>query len=188
MQLGHRTSIDFDLFKIWNQWSWKEIFKRIEKTWFKLDKKSDLNYLSDEQDPDCNLYFNWVKIQLINFGRNPFGKRIKLSPSKTICKWLKTLNLLELWALKIFAMMYRSKWKDAVDLCFIINNWHSLTNILNKTHKIFWDLFQEKAAFETIIEKAWDKTEKVDYIISNPPKDEEIENDLIDIIKEQLII
>jgi len=176
LNLWHRKSIDFDLFKLWKQWSWKEIFNRIEKTGLKIWEWSDLRYLSNEEESEVTIFINWVKIQLLDFSRNPFWTKIKLKSENILLNCLKSPSLLDLWAMKIFAMMYRKKWKDAVDLYFIINNWYSFEEILEKTKKIFTNLFQEEAVFENIIEWDWDRTETIEYLIQNPPKDSEIIN------------
>jgi len=187
LNLWHRKSIDFDLFILWKQWSWKEIFKRIEKTWLKIWEWSDLRYLSDEEEAEATIFINWVKIQLLDFSRNPFWTKINLEADNILLNCLKSPSLLDLWAMKIFAMMYRKKWKDAVDLYFIIQNWYSFEEILDRTKNIFTNLFQEEAVFENIVEWNWDKSEKVEYIIENFPKDEEIENFLISEIKKNIL-
>lgn len=181
--LWHRRSIDFDFFCMWNQWTWKEIFNRIKKLWYVLDKWSDLNYLSDEEESECNLFINWVKIQLIDFSRNPFNVKINLKSNNVICSWINSLSLIDLWSLKLFAMMYRKKWKDAVDMYFILNAWISLNNIIKRTNEIFWDLYQLEASLENISENNWDTTEKVEYVIDDHPSDERVSNYLIDQVK-----
>lgn len=183
LYLWHRKSIDFDLFKIWKQWTWKNIFERIEKLWFKIEKWSDLRYLSNEEEPEATIFIDWVKIQLLDFSRNPFWTKINLEAKNIISNWIKVPTLLDLSAMKLFAMMYRNKWKDAVDLYFLIKNWINFEKIIEKTDEIFTTLFQKEASFETIIEASWDKTEKVEYLIENPPKDLEIENFLKEKIK-----
>ena len=181
LQIWHRKSIDFDLFCLWKQWTWKQIFERIKKTWLKFDpKKSNLLWLSDEEQPEVTIFVNWVKIQLLDFSRNPFDEKINLKLNKTICNWIQSLDLLNLWALKLYAMMYRSKRKDAVDLYFILKSWYKLEEILEKTESVFWKLYKSKYSLETIIENKRDMTEKVDYVIKNSPKEEEIKKYIID--------
>ena len=188
LYLWHRKSIDFDLFKMWKQWSWKEIFKRIEKLWLQIEEWSDLMYLSEEEEPETTIFIYWVKIQLLDFSRNPFWLKINLKSKNLLSGWIKTPTLLDLASMKLFAMMYRKKWKDAVDLYFLIKNWLTFQEILDRTSKIFSTLFQENASFETIIESNWDKTEKVEYLIKNPPKDSEIEEFLKNILKKKFKI
>ena len=183
LYLWHRKSIDFDLFKMWKQWTWKNIFERIEKLWLKIEKWSDLRYLSNEEEPEATIFIDWVKIQLLDFSRNPFWTKINLEAKNIISNWIKVPTLLDLSAMKLFAMMYRNKWKDAVDLYFLIKHWINFEKIIEKTDEIFTTLFQKEASFETIIEASWDKTEKVEYLIENPPKDLEIENFLKEKIK-----
>lgn len=181
LQIGHRKSIDFDLFCFGSQGNGKELAKRIEKTWMKFDPKfSNLLWLSEEEQSDITIFIDWVKVQLIDFARNPFDISVSIKSNTILCKWIPSFNLLQLWALKAYAMMYRSKRKDAVDLYFIIQSWIKFEDIIKETKKIFTDLYKPEYTFETIFDNKRDMTETVEYTISNPPKDDEIINFLID--------
>jgi len=165
LMLGHRKSIDFDLFRFGKQGTGKELAERIEKTGFRLDPGSDLFYLSQEEEPEVNLMIKGVKVQLMDFSRNPFNIPISISASETLCGGIPTPNLLDLAAMKFFALMYRKKWKDAVDLYYILQqHHHDLKKILNRSKQIFTSLLQVEASLETLLENQWDMTEEVEYI------------------------
>ena len=90
--------------------------------------------------------------------------------------------LLELAAMKAYALGRRSKWKDYVDLYFILTEHYTMEQICKRATEIFGDLFSEKmfraqlSYFDDV-----DYTETVDYIIANPPTEEDIKRKLIEI-------
>src|SRR3989344_1078918 len=53
-------------------------------------------------------------------------------------------DLLTLAAMKAYALGRRAKWKDYVDLYFIMKDYHSMTTIVKKTKQIFAHEFNEK--------------------------------------------
>ncbi len=179
LQIWHRKSIDFDLFTFDKQWTWKELFNKINKTWLSFDiENSSKFWLNEDEQSEIILFINWVKIQIIDFSRNPFNINLCLKSNKILSNWINSLDLLNLWVLKLYAMMYRSKLKDAVDLYFILKTGIKFNDIVKKTEEIFTKLYDKKYSFETIINNNWDNTEEIDYIIENPPKFEIIQNHL----------
>ena len=90
--------------------------------------------------------------------------------------------LLDLAAMKAYALGRRSKWKDYVDLYFLLTKYFTLKQVSERATTIFGELFSEKmfraqlSYFDDV-----DYTEQVDYIISNPPTDDEIKQKLIEI-------
>ena len=184
LRLQHRTSIDFDLFTMNPQGTGKELFKRIEKLGFTLEKESDLRYLSDEEEHEATLYIHGVKVQLIHFNRNPLNINVKLEANNILCNGLPTIQLLDLAALKVFAMMYRTKWKDAVDLYFLLQSGLKIQDIIKRAKNIFTSLYKEEATLENIIDNAWDKNETVEYITKKPPTDDVVQKFLESKVKE----
>ena len=87
--------------------------------------------------------------------------------------------------MKAYALGRRSKWKDYVDLFFLITEHYSIKQISARAIEIFGDLFSEKlfrsqlCYFDDV-----DYTEQVDYIIDNPPSDDTIKQTLTDIAVE----
>lgn len=180
LELLHRKSLDFDLFTMETQWTWKQIFERIQKTW--LNFNPDLSskfWFSEEPQEDIVLFFgekNPVKVQFVNFNRDVFGRSYSLFPNKEIC-WINTLDIMTLWGLKCFSLMYRTKRKDIVDLYFIINKKNiSLEELIQTAYYIFGEAYDAKYTLNNICqpETNFDKTEQVEYIIDNPPKDSDI--------------
>lgn len=83
-------------------------------------------------------------------------------------------------------MMYRTKWKDAVDLYYIINKGYNLSDIIKKAKSIFKDLYKPIATYENIVDDSWDMSEQVDYMDSKHPSDSQIRKFLIDEVKNKL--
>jgi len=87
----------------------------------------------------------------------------------------KQTELLDLAAMKAYALGRRSKWKDYVDLYLLLKEKFLLDEISQRAIEIYGDLFSDKlfrsqlSYFEDI-----DYTEEVEYLISNPPTEEEI--------------
>ena len=101
LYLGHRRSIDFDLFKF----SAINAKKNIEKL-----SRLDINYtITRNVTEQLNLIANDVKITFFQY---PFHIEAKNDFEKTI----RIPELLDLAAMKAYALGRRSKWKDYVDL------------------------------------------------------------------------
>lgn len=83
--------------------------------------------------------------------------------------------------MKAYALGRRSKWKDYVDLFFLLKDKFTLQQIIDRAIMIFGDLFSDKlfrsqlSYFDDI-----DYTEEVDYLV-NAPSDAEIKSFLIDL-------
>lgn len=83
------------------------------------------------------LLINEVKITFFSF---PF-------PVKYPTKLYKNINmptLLSLAAMKAFALERRAKWKDYVDLYFILQNNYNIQEICAEANEIFGQQFSEK--------------------------------------------
>ena len=84
--------------------------------------------------------------------------------------------------MKAYALGRRSKWKDYVDLYFLLKKKFSIDEISQRAIEIYGDLFSDKlfrsqlSYFEDV-----DYSEEVDYIIPSPPSDDRIKQYLIDI-------
>lgn len=127
--IGHRLSIDFDLFK-------NGIIKPkkiIDQ--FKKNKESLLVTLNREGQ--LNLVCREVKFTFFNF-EHDVPHPIIIEKSITIP------DLLDLAAMKAFAMGRRSKWKDYVDLFFIIKEHFNINQISARATELFGELFSEK--------------------------------------------
>ena len=84
--------------------------------------------------------------------------------------------------MKAYALGRRSKWKDYVDLYFLLRDHFNIADISTAANQLFGELYSEKmfrtqlCYFDDI-----DYTEAVDYLIPNPPTDEEIKQLLTEI-------
>jgi len=129
LQIGHRHSIDFDLFtnKPFNNFNIK---KRISKY------RKIKNVFKDE---DGHYTFIIDDVQF-TFFYYPY----KLNFSKKFEDIIKMPDILTLAAMKAFTLGRRAKWKDYVDLYFIMKDYHSLEEISEKARRIFGLEFNEK--------------------------------------------
>lgn len=85
-------------------------------------------------------------------------------------------------------MMYRNKWKDAVDLFFLSRQGHiPFREAIQVAKNIYGGLYREECTYETILRHSWDTTEVVEYIGTHPPSDEEIENFLVSAVEDILL-
>jgi len=96
-------------------------------------------------------------------------------------------ELLQLASMKAYALGRRSKWKDYVDLYFLLRDHFTLADICAEATRIFGELFSEKmfrsqlCYFEDI-----DYTEAIDWLIVDPPTDEEIKQRLTEIAVQEI--
>ena len=165
LQIGHRTSIDFDLFKLGNVNKAK-----IKERFTAYNIPFQLIYSDAES---FHVIANGVKITFFQY---PFK-----IPTKKRFDTIKMPDLLNLAAMKAYALGRRAKWKDYVDLFLIIKKHHSVEEISTAAKTIFEDVFspklflQQLCYFEDI-----DYTEEV-FFIGNQYEEQEIKDFLIEI-------
>jgi len=167
LQLGHRKSIDFDLFSnsILNK-------KKIRSEIKQLNEPVQPLYFDDDQQ---HYLVGEVKCTFLYY---PYAIKHELLLKNVI----SMPDLLDLAAMKAFALGRRSKWKDYVDMYFILKDHYSLARIAEKAKEYFPDQLTEKLlrnqlAFHDDI----DFQEQVDYVIGNPPSDQAIKDFLIEV-------
>jgi len=166
LQIGHRRSIDFDLFSD-REFNNGKIRQMIIKSGHKIGQvyKDELGQFTFFAD----------KVQF-TFFHYPF----KIEFSEPFEKILKMPDLLTLAAMKAYALGRRAKWKDYVDLYFIINKYHSIKKIIARGKDIFKAEFNERifreqlAYFEDL-----DYREEVDYLPGFAVSEEKIKKALI---------
>lgn len=127
--LGHRRSIDFDLFtdKIFkNQIILNRILKILKIDRIIVNKLDELTLL--------------IKEVKFTFFRFPYS----VSYSEKIDNIISMPDLLTLAAMKAFALGMRAKWKDYVDLYFIIKDHYSINEIAKRGKEVFGNEFNEK--------------------------------------------
>lgn len=129
LQIGHRRSIDFDLFSF-KEFKNKEIRKKIEKV-------AKITKTLVNKSGEYTFFSNDVKITFFNF-------TYKIEYKKNFEGIIKMPDLLTLAAMKAFAIGQRAKWKDYVDLYFIMRDFFSFKEISKKSQALFGAEFNEK--------------------------------------------
>lgn len=165
LHIGHRRSIDFDLF------TFSELRKsRIKRSLLEIP----FNQVPIFEDFDqLHLLMNGVKITFFSF---PY----KLEHAVKIEDFLTMPDLLTLSAMKAFALGRRSKWKDYVDLYFIIRDFYTIGEISNAAKSIFPQQFSEKLFRQQLAyHKDIDYSESVEFLV-DPVTDIEVKNFLLD--------
>lgn len=167
LYIGHRKSIDFDLFKL-GALNHKRNLERIQQSGFAYQVTRRIT----EQ---MNCIVNDVKVTFFQY---PFEIEAKHSVENVF----RIPSLLDLAAMKAYALGRRSKWKDYVDLYFLLNEYFTIKQVSQRAITIFGELFSEKmfraqlCYFEDI-----DYSEKVDWLLPNPPTNEEIKSHLVEL-------
>jgi len=161
LYLGHRESIDYDLFT--NKSINHDEIKRI------IRNKHEIQSVLVENSNELTLVIDLVKITFLSY---PFN----INHSNIFDNHITVPSLDTLMAMKSYALGRRAKWKDYVDVYFYLQN-NNLEKLVETTKQIFDKEFNEKlfreqlAYFDDI-----DYTENVMYLLSNHPTDNEIKN------------
>lgn len=165
LHIGHRRSIDFDLFT--GARLSKSRIRKVLREWPQPCR------IIHEDDDQMHFLCNRVKLTFFQY---PFD----IPHSIKAGDFMTMPDLLTLAAMKAFALGRRAKWKDYVDLFFIFRQ-YSIAEVSDLASCIFDDQFSEKLFREQLCYHAdIDYTEKVDYI-GQPIKDEEVRSGLIDL-------
>jgi len=164
LYLGHRQSIDFDLFSTKSIKS-TDIRRKIIKT-NKIDR-----VLINEKD-EYTIIVEGVKITFLHY---PF----KIKFNKKLSNVIQIPDLLTLASMKSYALGRRAKWKDYVDLYFIMEKKYSIKSVIKKTKQIFGKEFNEKIfRAQLSYYKDIDYTEKVAYVNNSKISDKLIQKKL----------
>jgi len=169
LHLGHRRSIDFDMFKT-SAINHKKNLDRLTEAGFPCT-------VTRRVTEQMNLIVNDVKVTFFQY---PFP----VQPTEKFETYFRLPSLLQLATMKAYALGRRSKWKDYVDLYFLLRDHFSIEEISECATSLFGDLYSEKmfraqlCYFEDV-----DYTEEVDYLIPNPPTDDEVRKLLTDIVQ-----
>lgn len=172
LQLGHRHSIDFDLFTE-KKLKRKQIINVIQKNGFIPDK---IIYEAYDQ---MHLIIKGVKVTFFQYEH-------EIKASLNFENIINIPPLPDLAAMKAYALGGRAKWKDYVDLYFIIKNDFSYKEISNRAVELFQTFFNPKlfkeqlSYFDDI-----DYSEEVIYLPGQYVSEEEIKRFLIDVATEE---
>lgn len=131
LQIGHRRSIDFDLFT--KAESLDTV--KIKSAFMKLNGSGkSIIYEAFDQ---IHFFVDGVKITFFTY---PFDIKTNIS-FEGICNMP---NLATLGAMKTFALGGRNKWKDYVDLYFILRDHCTLEILMKEAEEIFKESFNPK--------------------------------------------
>ena len=164
LYIGHRRSIDFDLFK--------PTTINHKRNLDKIAASSFAYTVTRRVTEQMNLIVNDVKVTFFQY---PFP----VEPKSKFENYFRLPSLLQLAAMKAYALGRRSKWKDYVDLYFLLRDHFTIADISATAIALYGELYSEKlfrsqlCYFDDI-----DYTETVDWLIPNPPTDEEIKGSL----------
>ena len=167
LQLGHRRSIDFDMFTL-KDFDNLKIRTIIVKSGRKVGK-----VYKDERG-QFTFFVNDVQFTFFQY---PF----KIDYSENYKSFLKFPSLLTLAAMKAFALGRRAKWKDYVDLYFVLQAHHSIQEIVKTAKHIFGNEFNERifrgqlSFFRDI-----DYTEAVEFMLGFEVSNKKIEKALVE--------
>lgn len=129
LHIGHRESVDFDLFSLksfGNMQIRNKISEKIKIDNVIVNKLGEFTFL--------------IKGVKITFFHYPFDIKFNEKFGYSI----KIPDLLTLAAMKAYALGMRAKWKDYVDLYFILKDFYSIEKIVKKTKEIFKGEFNER--------------------------------------------
>lgn len=162
LQIGHRRSIDFDMFKL-SAINHKKTLDKITKAGFET-------LVTRRVSEQMNLLVNNVKLTFFQY---PFP----VVPEERFNDVFRMPSLLSLAAMKAYALGRRSKWKDYVDLYFLLTRHFTINEIADKAQSIFGDLFSEKLfRAQLSFYDDVDYSEEVEYIIDTPPSNDEVKS------------
>ena len=166
LHIGHRRSVDFDLFTS----------KQLKKSFIR-QKIINLPYpkqtLFDDID-QMHFIINDVKITFFHY---PYPVEQK----NMVGRIISMPSLLSLAAMKAFALGRRAKWKDYVDMYFLLNDHFTIPDISAEAKKIFGELFSEKLFREQLtFHKDIDYSEPIEYMPNFEISDQCIKDLLID--------
>lgn len=165
LQIGHRRSVDFDMFK--------------NKT---IHPKSIISKISESDFP-----FNVTRrvpeqlnVTLLNVKFTFYEYPFQIETPVLLDEVARMPELLDLAAMKAYALGRRSKWKDYVDLYFLLRDYFPIDQIADRANQIFEQLFSPKlfraqlAYFDDI-----NYSEPVEFVVP-APSEKEIKEFLID--------
>lgn len=130
LHIGHRRSVDFDLFndkKVRNL----SIKNNIRKNNFSIQK-----VLYEDVD-QIHLIVNSVKLTFYRY-------LYPIEPSVCFDDIILVPSLLDLATMKALALGGRAKWKDYVDIYFLLKYHYSISDITKRAKTLFQDDFSEK--------------------------------------------
>lgn len=164
--IGHRQSIDFDLFT-------KKEFDN-SKIKRKISRFKKIKQVLRDENGQYTIVVNNVRFTFFYY---PFA----IDFSKDFNSIIKLPDLLTLAAMKAYTLGRRARWKDYVDLYFVFKHYHGIKKIIKKAEQIFSHEFNEKLFRSQLVYfKDIDQTEKIIYMKGFETDDQIIKKELID--------
>jgi len=151
LEIGHRISVDFDLFSNKNIPS--NLMGKIKKVFKDFEIKIILNHSEQLSVAVSGIKLDFVKYEFpIILGLIEFKKVRMLKPP-------------EIAAMKAYALNYRGTFKDYVDLYFILKNKHSnLEEIKKIAEEKYGEKFNFRLFLEELIYLKDFKKEKIEFL------------------------
>ena len=160
LHIGHRKSIDFDFFSV-------TAFDN-EKILSSLRKMYPIQSIIRNDKEELTFLIQGVQV---TFLRYPYPLSFPINFENTL--YLPDIETLS--AMKLFALGRRAKWKDYVDIFFILRNGYTLSHIFQKAQEIFGNEMNEKLLREELCYFSdIDYSESVSYLPGFETSDEEI--------------
>jgi len=151
LQLWHRKSLDFDFFSF-KKIDGNKIINILKKEWYNISR-----ILVDNKWEELTLIVDWVKLTFLYY---PF--EIKLENE---FEWIKLPSLNTLCAQKFYTLWRRWKWKDYVDIYYILKKFSNFSEISKLALSIFNWSYNEKLLREQLVYfEDIDYTEEVEFI------------------------
>lgn len=129
LHIGHRRSIDFDLFSA-KGFNGSSLDKKISR-YAKIDK------IIVNKRGEYTITIKGVKLTFFQYD-------YPIAFSEWLDNIVKMPDLLTLTAMKLFALGRRAKWKDYVDVYFVLKDYYTITDVVEKAKEIFGDECNEK--------------------------------------------
>lgn len=171
LQIGHRESIDFDLFSS-APINREQIKKELEKSDIKID-------VIFEDGDQLHGIINGVKLTFYEYSY-PIEHQVMLDDI------ISMPSLLTLGAMKAFAIGKRAKWKDYVDMYFLLRDHFSLDQIAQQAEHIYDGLINPKLLRQQLTYYGdVNYSELIEYVV-DPISNEEIERFLTTVATEKI--
>ena len=155
LHIGHRRSIDFDLFTLSNLVKHRIKGKLLQIPFWQVPVFEDYDQL--------DLQINSVKVTFFSYPY-PIVHPVKVESFITIP------TLLSLASMKDFALGRRAKWKDFVDLYYILRDHFTIDDISRECEKTFKGQFSEKLFRQQLaFHKDIDFSEPVEFLGEQVP-------------------
>jgi hypothetical protein len=166
LQIGHRMSIDFDMFKL-KPFVSKKILNKINENGFHVDVGRRVDYQLNVTVCDVKMTF--------------FQYLYEIETPVLFKDILRMPDLITLGAMKAFALGRRSKWKDYVDLYFLLRDFFSIEQISQKADVLYGQEFSAKLFRSQLsFHKDLDYSEPVVFLPGWQVPDDVIKSFLID--------